>query len=156
MKAANADLSRFKGIEGFETIDKDGVPTKHPFTLGRAVEALRQAEDGPFEKLVAASLIAAMTVLQLVRERDGIGKRPLEDAFDPEDRFALEAISADLEGKTARQKNPHPRGSLAFASWVFARLGGWTGYYGKPGPVVMLQGLIRFQAIQHGWNLRTV
>jgi len=125
-------------------------------TKGFNVEALRQAEDGPFEKLVAASLIAAMTVLQLVRERDGIGKRPLEDAFDPEDRFALEAISADLEGKTARQKNPHPRGSLAFASWVFARLGGWTGYYGKPGPVVMLQGLIRFQAIKHGWNLRNV
>ena len=125
-------------------------------TKGFNVEALRQAEDGPFEKLVAASLIAAMTVLQLVRERDGIGKRPLEDAFDPEDRFALEAISADLEGKTARQKNPHPRGSLAFASWVFARLGGWTGYYGKPGPVVMLQGLFRFQAIKHGWNLRNV
>jgi len=95
-------------------------------------------------------------VLQLVRERDGIGKRPLQDAFDPEDRLALEAISADLEGKTARQKNPHPRGSLAFASWVLARLGGWTGYYGKPGPIVMLQGLIRFHAIKHGWNLRNV
>jgi len=125
-------------------------------TKGFNVEALRQAEDGPFEKLVAASLIAATTVLQLVRERDGIGKRPLQDAFDPEDRLALEAISADLEGKTARQKNPHPRGSLAFASWVLARLGGWTGYYGKPGPIVMLQGLIRFHAIKHGWNLRNV
>jgi hypothetical protein len=125
-------------------------------TKGFNVEALRQSEDGPFEKLVAASLIAATTVLQLVRERDGIGKRPLADAFDPEDRLALEAISTDLEGKTARQKNPHPRGSLAFASWVFARLGGWTGYYGKPGPVVILQGLIRFQAIKHGWNLRNV
>ncbi|MGA8447201.1 MAG: hypothetical protein WB766_18710, partial [Roseiarcus sp.] len=41
----------------------------------------------------------------------------------------------------AKQKNPHPPGSLAFAAWVFARLGGWTGYYGKPGPIVMLRGL---------------
>jgi hypothetical protein len=125
-------------------------------TQGFNVEALRQAEGGPFERLVAASLIAAVTVLQLVRERDGVAKRPLEDALDPEDRPALEAISADLEGKTTKQKNPHPKGSLAFAAWVFARLGGWNGYYGKPGPVVMLHGLTRFQAIKHGWALRNV
>ena len=50
-----------------------------------------------------------------------------------------------LEGKTERQKNPHPKGSLAFTSWVIGRLGGWTGYYGKPGPVVMLQGWLEIQ-----------
>lgn len=125
-------------------------------TQGFDVEALRQAEDGPFEKLVAASLIAAVTVLQLVRERDGAGKCPLELAFDPDDRPVLETVSASLEGKTARQKNPHPPGSLAFAAWVLARLGGWTGYYGKPGPVVMLRGLVQFQGIKHGWDLRNV
>jgi Transposase DDE domain len=123
-------------------------------TKGFDVEALRLAEGGPFEKLVAASLIAAVTVLQLVRERDGAAKRPIEDAIDKDEQEALEAVSASLEGKTARQKNPHPRGSLAYAAWVFARLGGWTGYYGKPGPVVMLQGLVQFHAIKHGWSLR--
>jgi Transposase DDE domain len=125
-------------------------------TKGFDVEALRLAEGGPFEKLVAASLIAAVTVLQLVRERDGAAKRPIEDAIDKDEQQALEAVSASLEGKTARQKNPHPRGSLAYAAWVFARLGGWTGYYGKPGPVVMLQGLVQFHAIKHGWSLRYV
>jgi hypothetical protein len=125
-------------------------------TKGFDVEALRLAEGGPFEKLVAASLVAAVTVLQLVRERDGTAKRPLEDAFDADDQPVLEAVSASLEGKTARQKNPHPRGSLAYAAWVFARLGGWTGYYGKPGPVVMLHGLVQFQAIKHGWTIRDV
>ncbi|MEG3144607.1 hypothetical protein U1839_08060, partial [Sphingomonas sp. RT2P30] len=50
------------------------------------------------------------------------------------------------EGKTERQKNPHPKGSLAYAAWVCARLGGWTGYYGKPGPVVMLNGWLEIQA----------
>ena len=58
-----------------------------------------------------------------------------------------------LEGKTARQKNPHAKGSLAYAAWVCARLGGWTGYYGKPGPIVILQGLLRFKTIRHGWEL---
>lgn len=125
-------------------------------TRGFDVEALRLAEGGPFEKLVAASLIAAVTVLQLVRERDGAAKRPIEDAIDKDEQEALEAVSASLEGKTAYQKNPHPRGSLAYAAWVFARLGGWTGYYGKPGPVVMLQGLVQFHAIKHGWTLRYV
>lgn len=124
-------------------------------TKGFDVEALRIAE-GPFEKLVTASLIAAVTVLQLVRERDGAARRPLEDALDAADRPILEAVSASLQGNTTRQKNPHPKGSLAFAAWVFARLGGWTGYYGKPGPVVILSGLIRFNAIKHGWTLHNV
>lgn len=125
-------------------------------TKGFDVEALRLAQGGPFEKLVTASLIAAVTVLQLVRERDGTAQRPLEDAFDPADQAALEAVSASLEGKTARQKNHHPRGSLAFAAWVLARLGGWTGYYGRPGPVVILSGLVQFHAIKHGWALHDV
>ena len=125
-------------------------------TKGFDVEGLRVAEGGPFETLIVASLIAAITVLQLVRDRDGTAKRPLEDAFDPADQDILEAVSASLEGKTERQKNPHPKGSLAYAAWVFARLGGWTGYYGKPGPIVMLQGLVQFNDIKRGWNIRNV
>lgn len=125
-------------------------------TKGFDIEALRLAEGGPLEKLVTASLIAGVTVLQLVRERDGVARRPLEDAFDPDDQPVLETVSASLEGKTQRQKNPHPKGSLAFAAWVLARLGGWTGYYGKPGPEVMLGGLVKFHSIKHGWGLRDV
>lgn len=123
---------------------------------GFALEALRQRADGPLEKLVVATLIAAATVMQLVAERDGALARPLEDGFDPHDRLILERLSRSLEGKTQRQKNPHPEGSLAFAAWVMARLGGWTGYYGKPGPIVMLRGLIQFQAIKHGAALQNV
>ena len=123
-------------------------------TKGFDVEALRQEQDGPLEKLVTAILIAAIKVMQLVDERDGKAKRPLSDVFDSDDQPALERVSQSLEGKTARQQNPHPRGSLAYAAWVFARLGGWTGYYGKPGPIVMLRGLTQFHAIKHGWTLR--
>ena len=124
-------------------------------TEGFDVERLRQAK-GPFEKLVLASLVAAVTVLQLVHERDGAKRRPASDAFDLDDIPALEAVCQSLEGRTMRQKNPHPRASLAYAAWVLARLGGWTGYYGKPGPIVMLQGLVQFHAIKHGWGLKHV
>ncbi len=125
-------------------------------TKGFAVEALQQEQGGPLEKLVAAILIAAVKVMQLVDEREGKAKRPLGDVFDPDNRPALERVCQSLEGKTAKQKNPHPAGSLAYAAWVFARLGGWTGYYGKPGPIVMLRGLTQFHAIKHGWSLRDV
>jgi hypothetical protein len=125
-------------------------------TKGFDVEALRQEEDGPLEKLVAAILIAAVKVMQLVDEREGKAKRPLSDVVDPDDQPALERVGQSLEGKTAKQKNPHPPGSLAYVAWVFARLGGWTGYYGKPGPIVMLRGLTQFHAIKHGWSLRNV
>lgn len=123
-------------------------------TKGFNIEAVRVAEDGPFENLTTATLIAAIQVLQMVRERDGAAGRPLQDALDPEDQPALEAICQSLEGKTEKQKNPHPKGSLAYASWVCARLGGWTGYYGKPGPIVMMHGLQSLKAMLHGWRLR--
>ncbi len=103
--------------------------------------------------LCALTLVAGVSCLQLVQDRDGAGKRPLQDVFDAADGEALEAVSATLEGKTAKQKKPHARGSLAYAPWVCARLGRWTGYYGKPGPVVMLKGLYQFSAIQTGYDM---
>jgi hypothetical protein len=121
-------------------------------THGFDIEAVRMEDDAPRQTLTAATLIAAVTIQQLVHARDGGDPqrlRPLLDAFDPGDQPLLEAYCATLEGKTQRQKNPHPRGSLAYASWVLARLGGWTGYYGKPGPIVMLIGWLKFQDGKH-------
>jgi hypothetical protein len=149
------DMSDARRVIGFYrlrwTIEQLFRTTK---TKGFDMEALRQQEGGPLEKLVVATLVAAVTVMQLVAERDGALNRPLGDALDPDDEPVLERVCQSLEGKTRKQKNPHPKGSLAFASWVFARLGGWTGYYGKPGPIVMLRGLTKFHAIKHGWSLR--
>ena len=80
--------------------------------------------------------------MQMTAVRDGAADgpvlRPLTDAFDLEDRPLLEAISRDLEGRTERQKNPHPPGSLAFGTWVCARLGGWTGYSPMTRPNVLV------------------
>jgi len=122
-------------------------------TQGFNIEAVRIADETPFVNLAAATLIAAIQVMQMVQARDGNTLRPLEDVFDPADQPALEAICDELEGSTERQQNPHPKGSLAYATWVCARLGGWNCYYGKPGPVVILRGFLRFRAMAHGWNL---
>ncbi len=126
-------------------------------TKGFDIEGLLIEDEAPLRRLVMATLIAAVTIQQLVHARDGDQEpgplRPLTDAFEPLDQPLLEAFCAKLEGKTQRQKNPHPKGSLAYGAWVCARLGGWTGYYGKPGPIVMLQGWLYFQAAKHGTAL---
>jgi hypothetical protein len=123
-------------------------------TAGFDIEAADIGDPQVMIKFVAAASVAAVTVMQLVKARDGTTGQNLADAFDPADQPILEAVSSQLEGKTERQKNPHPNGSLAFASWVIARLGGWTGYYGKPGPQVMRRGLEDFQRIKYGTTLR--
>jgi len=122
-------------------------------TAGFDIEAADIGEPQAMINLVAAVAIAAVTIKQLVQARDGNTDQLLSDAFEPQDRPILEAVSADLEGKTERQRNPHPKASLAFASWVIARLGGWTGYYGKPGSKVMRIGLAEFHAIKYGATL---
>lgn len=126
-------------------------------TKGFDIEGVLIEQQAPLCRLVMAALIAAVSIQQLVHARDGDQGpgplRPLTDALEPEDLPLLEAFCARLEGKTIRQKNPHPKGSLAYAAWVCARLGGWTGYYGKPGPIVILEGWLYFQAAKHGANL---
>jgi len=119
-------------------------------TQGFDIEGIRIEEPQPRDKLITAALIAAVAVQQLVHGRDGAEPggppRPCTDVFEPDDIPLIEAWCSKLEGKTERQKNPHPKGSLAYAAWVCARLGGWTGYYGKPGPLVMLNGWLEIQA----------
>ena len=122
-------------------------------TRGFDIEASRVADGGPFENLATATLIAAIEVLSLVRDRDGAAGRPMTDVFAADEQPAIEAVNARMEGGTEPQKNPHAPGSLAFAAWVCGRLGGWNGYYGKPGPVVMLRGLLRLRAMIEGWRL---
>jgi hypothetical protein len=123
-------------------------------TQGFDVEGLRIEEETPLCNLAMAIFIAAVIVQQLVHARDGAGEqgalRPITDAFEAEDQPMLEAFNATLEGKTEKQKNPHPKSSLAYASWVCARLGGWNCYYGKPGPITMLNGWREFQAAKRG------
>lgn len=122
-------------------------------TAGFQIEDIQIGDPHAMINFVAASAIAATTVMQLVQARDGNTNQSLLDAFEPGDQPVLEAICKQLEGKTARQKNPHAKGTLAFAAWVIARLGGWDGYYGKPGPLVMRRGIHDFRQIKYGTQI---
>jgi hypothetical protein len=109
-------------------------------------------------KLIAIAAKAAALTLQLVQARTGADARPASVAFDRDEIAALAAVNARVEGKTALQKNPHPKHSLAWAAWIIARLGGWDGYPSSrpPGPITSKNGLEYFRAITTGWALRDV
>jgi hypothetical protein len=100
----------------------------------------------------AVGLAAAIRTIQLVDARDG-SQRPATDVIDADFAVPLERLSAKLEGKTARQKNPHPKGSLAFVAWIAARLGGWNCYYKPPGPKTMRYGWNQLAARLEGYAL---
>jgi hypothetical protein len=114
-------------------------------------------EDGEaLERLAAAALVAASLVMQLVHGRGDAGcSLPATRIFGPSQIAALYALTPRLQGKTAKQKNPHPRDTLAWAAWHIARLGGWTGYTSErpPGPITFSRGLERFNAIAEGFAL---
>ena len=111
----------------------------------------------PLSKLVIVAVIAAVAVMQLIHARDGTSGQRIADAalaFDP--RF-LAALCAVLEGRTVKQKNPHPPESLAWLSWIAGRLGGWSGYtskgYKPAGPKTMHDGLLQLDARHEGWKI---
>lgn len=103
-------------------------------------------------KVSALALVAAARIIMLVDARAG-GPRPATDLIAPELIEPVAAIASSLEGRTARQKNGHAKGSLAWLAWVVARLGGWNCYYKPPGPKTMAAGWPRLAAMLDGYRL---
>src|SRR5262249_32105444 len=119
-------------------------------SAGFRIEDSELGDPTAFMNFAGLASVAAVTLMQLVKARDGGSGQTIEACFEPDDKPLLRALSTRLEGTTPRPKNPHPPDALRFDSWVIARLGAWTGYYGKPGPEVMRRGLDRFHAIKLG------
>lgn len=128
-------------------------------TLKRQGLGIEQSviEDGEaLEKLVVIALIAATISMQLTLARSASGQGPpASRVFTPEQIDVLRALQIKLQGRTIKQKNPHPPDSLAWAAWTIARLGGWTGYTSDKshGPITMRDGLERFYGIVDGYML---
>lgn len=124
-------------------------------TNGFNVEDSQMVDGHALMNLVTAALIAAMETLRLTLARNGSTRQPAGDGFTPHEIKVLARIERELPGKTALQRNPHPTDTLAWAAWIIARLGGWTGYASQkpPGPKTIHLGLAEFQALDRGWRL---
>jgi hypothetical protein len=124
---------------------------------GLRIEDSQLASADRLLKLVAIAAKAAAVVMQLVQARHGRDRQPAGLAFTPAEIDAIEALNRRLQGKTERQRNPHPTNTLAWAAWVIAKLGGWHEYQAKPpGPITFHNGLTYFRALAAGWELRNV
>lgn len=119
---------------------------------GLRLEETQTAEPHRLFNLAALATAAAVRIIQLVDARDG-SSRPASDIATGTQITAAAALGPTLEGKTPRQRNPHATGSLAWMSWIVARLGGWNCYYKPPGPKTMRDGWQRFTAIADGYTL---
>jgi hypothetical protein len=107
-------------------------------------------------KLAVVALCAAIKIMQLVLAREGTTGQRVEDVFDGDERNFLEILLPTLEGRTEKQQNPYSKGSLAWASWIIARLGSWHCYtkgQRPPGPIVFGRGLECFYKLHFGYKL---
>lgn len=123
---------------------------------GMNIESSQVETFHALSNLAAIGLIAAAQVMQLVRARDGQTEQKMEDAFFETEQQCLRKLNIRMQGQSDKLKNPYPPDSLAFATWVIARLGGWSGYRSrKPaGPITIIKGLIRFHHTLEGYYMK--
>ena len=99
------------------------------------------------QRLLILALGAAVRILQLTLGRQDT-THSAQVAFSEAQLTDLALLAPSVNGSTPKQQNPHPVGSLAWAAWVIARLGGWSGYASQrpPGTQTIAQGLERFDS----------
>ena len=120
---------------------------------GLDIESTQLASVAAIQRLTLLALSVAVRTLQLVEGRDNI-QIPAALAFTDLQRDCLLQIAPPLEGRTQKQQNPYPLASLPWATWIIARLGGWSAYRSQrpPGMPTLVHGLRRFEAIFMGWK----
>lgn len=74
-------------------------------------------------------LIAAWHIMSLKLAYDRKDEsNPAAILFTDQQIILLKILLPTLQGKTLKQMNPYKPLSFAWASWIIARLGGWSGY----------------------------
>ena len=123
-------------------------------SVGLDIEASQLSTTGAIARLAVLGLSVAVKTLQLLEGRDK-EDFPASVAFSSEEQQCLQQLMPSLEGRTKKQKNPYRCKSLAWANWIIARLGGWSGYQSQrpAGICTLVRGLRSFESIFLGWQL---
>jgi hypothetical protein len=105
--------------------------------------------------LCLLALLAALKINQLRQAREDKTEIPADLCFTKKEQEVIKKLINKMEGKTEKQKCHNKEGTLAWAAWPIARLGGWKGYdsESKPGIKTMAIGLKRFESVVIGWEL---
>lgn len=121
---------------------------------GLNLEATQLESVEAIQRLTVLALSVAVRTLQLLEGRDNPAISAAV-AFSDEQQQCLDQLVPTLQGRTQKQCNPYPHASLPWATWLIARLGGWSGYRSQrpPGMPTLVQGLRQFESIFLGWKL---
>ncbi len=122
--------------------------------VGLNIEATQLESIAAIQKLTVLALSVAVRILQMVEGREK-SDLPASLTFSEQQQQCLAELSSNLQGQTKKQQNPYPSFSLAWATWLIARLGGWSGYRSQrpPGMPTLVHGLRKFESIFLGWKL---
>ena len=106
-------------------------------------------------KLGLFTMQAATKVMQLRQARDEQVQIATNEVFDEQEQNCLADILPTLEGNTEALKNPYTKDQLIWATWIIARLGGWSGYKSQrpAGLITLKNGLQKFEMIYMGWQI---
>lgn len=124
-------------------------------TKGFGIESSQLGDGISLKKLCVMSLQVVLQVMQLTLSRNGENTKRAELIFTAQEIRFLHLLQKKLEGKTEKLQNPYIPDSLAWASWIIARLGGWKGLKSQspPGHITMKTGLDVFFQQYAGWKL---
>jgi hypothetical protein len=122
-------------------------------STGLDIEASQLESIRAIQRLTLLALSVAVKTLQMVEGRDNLDI-PASVTFSEVQQQCLTQIAPTLQGRTLKQQNPYPKASLPWATWIIARLGGWSGYRSQrpPGMSTLVNGLRRFESIFIGWK----
>ncbi len=113
---------------------------------GLTIESAQLETGAGLKKLAVMALQVALTtmILKLSLTSDQDVKATL--IFSDEQIHFLTIYMQKVEGKTDKLRNPYNEGTLQWAAWAMARIGGWSGYIsqGPPGYITIKDGLDRF------------
>ncbi|MBC8110944.1 MAG: IS4 family transposase [Verrucomicrobia bacterium] len=125
---------------------------------GWGLEASELESGEAIMKMAVLTLFPALQVLTLWFSWKEENPLEVKGLFSETETKCMEILNEKLEGKSQKQKNPYPRGSLQRIAWVIARLEGWSGYSSqrKPGIITFWNGMKKFQAIFQGYLLKDV
>lgn len=126
--------------ELFRVLKKDGF----------CVEDIQLESMPALHKLLLFALQAALQVITLKLAYDKPDEElPASNLFSKAQISLLQVFLRKVNGKTEKLKNPFKPESLPWASWILARIGGWTGYKSQstPGYITFKIGLDKFYTV---------
>jgi len=114
-------------------------------TKGFGVESSQLGTGAGLKKILAMTLQVALKIMQLkLALSDQVMQ--VEEVFTPGQLDYLDVVRQRVEGATELQKNPYKKHTLAWGTWLLARLAGWSGYksHGPPGYITIKDGFDKF------------